>query len=549
MGIRPKHLARYKDIGLLMVKHARAGRLQDADDVLDGDGARKDADRLAADLESMGPTFVKLGQLLSTRADLLPPVYLKALSRLQENVTPFAFEDVERIVTDELGARLSNAFSTFDSEPIAAASLGQVHRAALRDGRLVAVKVQRPGIRAQIVDDMDAIERIAEFADAHTQTGRRYGFADMVGEFRRSLMAELDYRQEANNLRTLDANLADNTRVVVPQPIDDYCTEVVLTMEHVGGGSVRSLSPLAMTELDGPVLARDLFNAYLHQILIDGFFHADPHPGNVFVTDDGRLALLDLGMVARIDPDLQDRLIKLLLTVSEGRGKDAAEIAMELGQKLDGFDREAFTREAAALIARNQGSSMEDIHAGALVGELTRISGMNGLRLPSELTMLGKALLNLDEVARILDPTFDPNAAIQAESTELLRRKLIRSATPSNVMSAAMEAKEFAERLPGRVNKVIDTLAEGELSLNIKGIDEQDIMRGVQKLANRLTMGLVVAALVIGAALIMRVPTDTKLFGYPAVAIVLFLIAAFAALCILVSIFVSDLPQRRRRRR
>ena len=552
MSLTPKHLLRYKDLGLLLVKHGRAGLGERSanGEVLDPvtDDAKQDAERLAHDLEEMGPTYVKLGQVLSTRADLLPPVYLSALSRLQQKVKPFPFGDVEQIITEQLGVRLSNAFESFESKPMASASLGQVHRAVLRDGRPVAVKVQRPDIRAQIIDDMDAIENIAEFADTHTTAGRRYGFADMVSEFRRSLMAELDYRQEANNLVTLGTNLADRTAIVVPQPVPNYCTAVVLTMDYVEGRSIGDLSPLGRTDLDGQPLARELFSAYLQQILIDGFFHADPHPGNVLVTDDGRLALLDLGMVARVEPTMQDRLIKLLLAVSEGHGKDAADIAIDVGQKLEDYDGERFCREATELVTRNQGVAMGDVQAGALIGELTRISGTNGLRLPPELTMLGKALLNLDEVARVLDPTFDPNGAIQEESAALMRSKLLRSASPANIMSAAMEAKEFAERLPGRVNKVMDALAEGELTLNVQGIDEQDIMRGVQKLANRLTTGLVVAALVIGAALIMRVPTKTQIFGYPALAIVLFLMAAGAAAWLLISILLSDLPQRRRRR-
>jgi predicted unusual protein kinase regulating ubiquinone biosynthesis (AarF/ABC1/UbiB family) len=291
-----------------------------------------------------------------------------------------------------------------------------------------------------------------------------------------------------------------------------------------------------------------LFSAYLHQILIDGFFHADPHAGNVFVTDDQRLALLDLGMVARIDPAMQDRLIKLLLAVSQGNGGDAADIAIDIGRRLDHFDAEAFRHDATDLVGRNRGRRLRDVDAGSLVAELVRISGVNGLRLPPELTMLGKTLLNLDEVARILDPSFDPNEAIEAQTGELLRSRLLHTASPANIMSAAMEAKEFAERLPGRVNKVMDALAEGQLTLNVKGIDERDIMRSFQKLANRLVAGMVVAALVVGAALIMRVPTHTELLGYPAVAIVLFIIAAVAAISVLVSIVLSDLPQRRRRR-
>jgi len=547
MLLKPRHLGRYKDIGMLLVKHGRSGMGHTADP--ETDDARRDAEQLAGDLEDLGPTFVKLGQLLSTRADLLPAPYLDALSRLQDNVRPFGFDEVEAIVTSELGVRLSKAFASFDSAPLASASLGQVHRAELRDGRPVVVKVQRPNIRMQIVDDMDAIESIAEFADAHTEAGRRFGFVDMVAEFRRSLMSELDYRQEAANLETLRTNLADRPQIVVPKPIADYTTGVVLTMEYVAGRSVGSLGKLAAMEFDGAALADELFGAYLDQILVDGFFHADPHPGNVLVTDDGRLGLLDLGMVARVAPQMQDHLIKLLLAISQGNGQDAAAVAVVLGQKLDDYDGDRFGREAAALIQRNQGSTVADIQAGALVGELCRISGNCGLRLPPELTMLGKALMNLDEVARVLDPAFDPNAAIERQSSDLMRRKLAQAAAPGNVMAAAMEAKEFAEHFPGRVNKVMDALAEGEFKLKLQGVDEQAIMRGVQKLANRVTTGMVIASLVIGAALIMRIPTHTRLFGYPVIAIVLFLLAAASAAWLLVSIQLSDLPQRRHRRR
>jgi len=548
MSLRPKDLVRYKDLGLLLVKHGARARRDGDGEFLDTEDAEQDAEHLALDLEEMGPTFVKLGQLLSTRADLLPPAYLNALSRLQDKVEPFDFQDVERIVTEELGVKMSKAFESFDERPIASASLGQVHHAVLRSGRAVAVKVQRPDIRERIVDDMDAIERIAEFADSHTKAGRQFGFADMAREFRRSLMSELDYREEANNLRILARNLAGRERIVVPLPVDDYTTAHVLTMDYVPGRSIGSLSPAALADIDGPVLARELFSAYLDQILIDGFFHADPHPGNVFITDDGRLALLDLGMVARVDPDMQDRLIKLLLAITEGRGKEAADVAIDIGTKLDHYDGDNFVREATRLVGRNQSASISDIHAGALISEMTRVSGMNGLRLPPELTMLGKALLNLDEVVRALDPDFDPNAVIQAESADLMQRKLLHTVSPGNIMSAAMDAKEFAERLPGRVNKVMDALAEGELTLNIQGIDEANIMRGVQKLANRIAAALIVASLVIGAALIMRIPTQSRLFGYPALAIVMFLVAAAAGAWVLVSIFLSDLPQRRRRR-
>jgi predicted unusual protein kinase regulating ubiquinone biosynthesis (AarF/ABC1/UbiB family) len=541
--MRPAHLARYKDLGMLLVKHRHLAASVDGD--VDAAETAADAEALAAELEGMGPTFVKLGQLLSTRADLLPPAYLQALARLQDKVEPFGFAEVEEIVTRELGVRMSDGFRTFDHRPLAAASLGQVHRAELRDGRPVAVKVQRPDIRAQIVDDMDAIEEIAAFADGHTEAGRRLGFVDMVQEFRRSLLAELDYRQEAANLEALGENLQGHARIRVPQPVKDYSTDTVLTMDYISGRSIGAIGPLGLMEVDGPALAHALFSAYLDQILVHGLFHADPHPGNVLVTDDGDLALLDLGMVARTTSAMQDELLKLLLAISEGQGRAAADVAIAIGRPLDGFDPDRFRSEAAEVIGRTRGTTAGELQAGALVGELTQMAGQCGLRLPPELTMLGKALLNLDEVARKLDPDFDPNAAIQQEGGELMRKKLLQAATPAGVLGAALEAKEFAERLPGRVNQVMDALAEGQLTLNIQGIDEQDIMRSVQKLANRVAAAVVVASLVIGAALIMRIETSAQLFGYPALAIVLFLIAAAAGLWLLVSIQLSDLPQRR----
>jgi predicted unusual protein kinase regulating ubiquinone biosynthesis (AarF/ABC1/UbiB family) len=547
--IKASHLGRYKDIALLLAKHRGAvGRVSD-DGAVGDDQLEDDAAALAAELEEMGPTFVKLGQLLSTRGDLLPPAYLQALSRLQDDVEPLGFEEIERAVSVELGVRMSKAFESFDSKPIASASLGQVHRAVLRNGRRVAVKVQRPDIRAQIVDDMDAIEEIATMADEHTTIGRRMGFADMVAEYRTSLLAELDYRKEATNLRIIGANLTDHDRIVVPQPVDDYSTGTVLTMDYIEGRSVRSIGPLGQMDIDGPALAGALFSAYLDQTLVHGVFHADPHPGNVLVTDDGRLALIDLGQVGRISPDIQDHLIKLLLAIADGRGRDAADATIALGQRLEEFDADGFRREAVAMVERNQGQTVAEVQAGEVLAELTQIAADACLRLPSELTMLGKALLNLDEIARTLDPTFEPNVAIEAEAAGLMRRKLLQAASPGSVMSAAMEAKEFAELLPGRINQVMDALAAGTLTLNVQGIDERDIMRSVQKLANRVTAGVVVAALVIGAALIMRIDTDTKLFGYPALAIVMFLIAAAAAVVLLVSIQLSDLPQRRHRRR
>src|SRR5207302_8525825 len=405
------------------------------------------ADELADDLEKLGPTFVKLGQLLSTRVELMPRAYLEALTRLQDKVEPFGFEEVEKIVTAELGVRLSKAFLEFEATPIASASLGQVHRARLRDGRPVAVKVQRPNIREQMVDDLEALEEIAEFLDKHTELGKRYEFSRMLEELRKSLMRELDYRQEAHNLTVFREQMKSFDRLIVPAPITDYCTSRVLTMEYVPGKKITEMSPLARLEFDGEALAEQLFRAYLNQILVEGFFHADPHPGNVFITRDYRIALIDLGMVGRIMPRLQEDLLQLLLAISEGHGEDAAQIAIKIGQPRREFDQTEFTGRISEIVGQQKTATVEQMQVGRLVLEVTRCAAECQIRVPPELTMLGKTLLNLDQVGRALAPQFDPDASIRRNAAEILRQRVVKTLSPGNLFSGVLEVKDLLQRL------------------------------------------------------------------------------------------------------
>ena len=557
VSLKPTHLKRYKDIAVLLMKYGR-GDLAKGLDVGAGispgaapPGEKPKAEELTRDLERLGPTFVKVGQLLSTRADLLPVAYLEALARLQDRVEPFSFAEVERIVTEELGVRISKPFADFEATPLAAASLGQVHRATLRDGRPVAVKVQRPGIREQIVEDLEAFTEIAQLLDRHSEAGRLYQFEKMVEEFRKTLLRELDYRQEAQNLLTLRENLKEFDRIVVPTPVHDFTTSRVLTMDYVFGQKITSLSPLTRMEIDGAALAEELHKAYLKQIVIDGFFHADPHPGNVFLNDDGRLALLDLGMIGRISGTMQENLLKLLLAISEGHGEEAADRAAETGEKLDSFDEAEFRRRIAELVGLYQNATVEQIQIGRVVMELSRAAGEAGVRLPSELTMLGKTLLHLDEIARTLDPTFDPNASVRRNAAELLERRMRKSASPSNLYASLLEAKDFVEKLPGRVNKVLDILASNQLRLDVDAIDEGLLIDGLHKIANRIALGLILAALIVGAALLMQVPTSFRILGYPGLAILFFLAAALGGITLVVSILANDRtpPEKSKRRR
>ena len=550
LSLSPSHLRRYRDVVALLVKYGRGDLVKDSpivDDPLPHaatPSAPPEAAELATDLEKLGPTFVKLGQLLSTRADLVPVAYLEALSRLQDSVEPFSFNEVEAIVAVEIGARISKAFQEFEATPIAAASLGQVHRAVLRSGQPVVVKVQRPGVREVVAEDLDALAEIAAVLDAHTEAGRRFQFVQIVEELRKSLLRELDYRQEAANLRLMREKLADFRLLLIPAPIDDYTTGRVLTMEAVSGKKITKLSALGRLELDGPALAEELFRAYLHQILVLGVFHADPHPGNVFLTEDHRVALLDLGMVARIGPAMQDHLLKLLLAIADGQSDRAAEIAAKMGEPRDQFDELQFRRRIAELVAQQQNATVAQMQVGRVVLEVTQISADTGLRVPSELTMLGKTLLNLDLVGRTLHPDFDPNESIRRNGAAILQQRTRQSLSPGNLFAAMLEAKELLERLPSRLNQFLELVATNKLRMQVDTIDPDFLMAGLQKIANRIALGLILAALIVGAAMLMRVQTTFRILGYPGFAILFFLAASAGGLALVIQILRSDRPSK-----
>jgi predicted unusual protein kinase regulating ubiquinone biosynthesis (AarF/ABC1/UbiB family) len=546
ISLKTEHLKRYKDIAMLLMKYGRADLVKSAglDEAIEGmedeHAAPAKMDELASDIEKLGPTFIKLAQLLSTRADLLPQPYIDALTRLQDNVGPFPFTEVEEIVNTELGVRISKAFSEFESQPVAAASLGQVHRARMRDGRDVVVKVQRPGIRERMSQDLEVLGDIAAFLDSHTEAGRKYEFAPLLEEFRKSLLHELDYRLEARNLATFADNLREFDRIVVPHPVDDFTTSRVLTMEYIRGKKITSLSPLAKIDLDGYQLAEHLFQAYLQQILIDGFFHADPHPGNVFLTDDRRIALIDLGMVARVAPRFQENLIQLLLAISDGRGDETADMTIKMGEPKPNFDEKSFRRAVSDLVLQSQNAQLENIDAGRVVLRIQQIAGGCDFRLPPEFTMIAKTLLNLDQVVHTLDPKFDPNFAIRSYANVIMQRRMEKSLSAGNIYGTVLELKEFVEKLPNRVNQLIESVTTRGIRIEVDAIDERSLLTSLHKIANRITVGLVLAALLVSAALMMRVESSFTILGYPAIAIIFFLLAAIGALVLVFNILFVD---------
>ncbi|MDB4881419.1 MAG: hypothetical protein JWL95_185 [Gemmatimonadetes bacterium] len=534
-------------------------------------------------LVELGPAYVKLGQVLSTRPDLLPEPYIRELERLQDDVGPITLEEVEQTIESELGGRLSKLFEWFDPEPLGTASLGQVHAAELRGGREVIVKVQRPNIRASLADDLAFFHELAEFMASHTDVGTRVDVIGVIQQLERALADELDYRIEGRNAATFRKMLAEYPRLLVPKVIEAYTTERVLTMERVHGIKVNAVPPVTRIEHDFTPVADELTRAYLKGITIDGFFHADPHPGNVFVvlrgtknprtpaevvrenrreavrpaatamaqieveavaaanpepsSVDVRLALIDFGMTARLSAAMRDASTRLLMALGDHRGDDVATTLIEVGQPTSDFDRVGFTREIATLVARNLELTAGEVQAGRVLFDIIDLAFRSGLRLPAELTLLAKALFNLDGVTRVLDPSYTPLETIREFSNQIAVARAQRDMSPRRIYQIAMESGDLLAALPHRLDQITTRLANNDLSTKVDVPQLPSLIVALQKVANRIFSGLVLAGLLVASAMLLPYWRTLGTVG--------FVLAAALAVYIVLTIMVSDRKRER----
>jgi predicted unusual protein kinase regulating ubiquinone biosynthesis (AarF/ABC1/UbiB family) len=544
------NLSRYAQIGAFLLRYRKAGLFNglDLDAQEAGLGVDTDAippgqpEQFVDDLEALGPTFIKVGQALSTRPDMVPAPYLTALERMQDDVAPVPVAEVRVVIEEELGARIGTLFGSFDDQPLAAGSVAQVHAATLRDGREVVVKVQRPHIAQTLRQDLAILDKLAGAADRMTDMGRRYGFAEWVHELRHSLASEINFQLEADNLRRFATNLRDYPLLYVPQPIDDLTTTRVLTMDRVRGIKVTHIPPVRRLEHPLQDQARQLLQAYLDQVFVHGLVHADPHPGNVLLMDDQRLALFDLGMVARLTPHNRQRLLKLLLGAIDGNGDQVAEISRGMGTQLDDFQHVQYRHRVDQLVSGYVGSQDGDrsLSEGRLVLELTRVGAACGLRPPAELGILGKTLLNLEAVTTALDPSLETRRIVEEHLQQVLRRQALGSISPANLASEWMDVQELARHTPQHVAAILRTLAENRLRVRLDGLEESRMMESLQKIANRISTGLIIAALVIGASLTARMHGDPLLFGLPLLPTIFIIIAGLLGLSLVLSALRRD---------
>ncbi len=548
MSLLPENLERYKKVISFLLKYKNSDvfkSVQNNTQVFvtnnDEETYNEDqADQFVEDLKKMGPTYVKLGQTLSTRPDLLPDNYLKALITLQDDVEYIPFEEIKSIVEEEIGTKISKAFQNFEEKPIASASIGQVHKAILRSGKVVAVKVQRTGIRKKFIEELETLQEMANLAVKHTNVGKKYALDDVIEELKYILLNELDYTKEAQNLITLNKNLSKFDNIIVPLPVLDYSSSKVLTMDFVEGKKITNINPLLKTEINHEYLVDELLESYLKQVILDGFAHADPHPGNVYINSENKIILMDLGMVARFNPTLQDNIVKLLLATSNFDGNEVSNVLLNISKYDKSADISKFTKEINRLVLESQSKTAQHLQIGKLLIQMNKIAANNGVQISVELNILGKILLNMDQIVAFLSPNYDLQTAIKTKVKKLMKKKISRNSKPENFFTELIETKKFITKLPERLNLISERLANNELEIKIDAIDEQRLTDGFQKIANRITTGLIIAALIIGASFLMRIPSKYTILGYPSLAMILLMLATFFAFWFIIRVLIKD---------
>jgi ubiquinone biosynthesis protein len=500
MGARTARLRR----AVHVARVARRGRLfrvlREIGVVGSRPATREGAQNFRAALEELGTTYIKLGQLLSSRPDLLPDVYIEELERLVDEVPPVPFEPIAEILREDLEPDL---FVEIDERPLATASIAQIHRALLANGQEVAVKVRLPGVVERVEEDLDLIRSSARLLHRHSEAAQLVQVEALADELEVHLRAELDFEEEAHNAELIASFAATNPNLLVPKVIRPYVTKRVLLLELIHGAKVsdrNGLEPDRRGEL-----ARELFRFYVRQVTIEGVYHADPHRGNVLVTSDGRLALLDFGLLGRLDDDTRRNLALLLLALAQNRADDVADLILRLSLTTLSSDEPSFVHDIRRKLPRYHWRPLKEIRAGEALADLQRVSLQYGIRLPPSFALVGKTLSQADSIARILDPELDPVKLLEEDALTVMRQEAEHRLEPATFASYAFTQLDGVARLPRSIANVVDRLESGTIKVGVVPTDLGQFEHLLRTIANRVGAAMIVVGLLIASALMASV--------------------------------------------
>lgn len=506
----PRRWQRYREISRILLRHGFGSLLEMARPRRKlfrrpgPPGVPPPARHLCLALEELGPTFIKLGQILSTRPDLIPPAYVAELVRLQDRVAPFPFAEVRRQVEGELGAPLERLFATFEETPLAAASLSQVHAATLPTGEEVVVKVQRPGIEEVIALDLDILRRLAGLLERELPQAELYDPCGIVEEFAHTLNGELDFIREGRNAERFRRNFADFPYLYIPRVYWERSTRRVLTLERVRGIKIDDIAGLDSAGLDRHRVALHATEVVMQEVFEDGFFHADPHPGNFFVMPGEVIAAMDFGMVGRLSRKLREDLVRLLAVAVRLDTEGLVEQLLRMSLVEQGVDRAGLRQDLERLLQRYAGRPLKEIRAREIMEEAMPIAFRRRLRLPNELWLLGKMLGMLEGVGLQLDPDFDPFAVARPYARRFLEEIVSPAALGRRAGRSLGRWGELLLEMPERLLRVLQRLREGDLSLGWEMRRMERPLAALERLAFRLSLGILVAGLLVASALLLR---------------------------------------------
>lgn len=493
--------------------------------------------RLRLALEELGPTFIKLGQLLSTRPDLFSADIIAELEKLQDDVPEMPFATVRRIIEEEMDCPLGEAFDWVDEVPMAAASIGQVHRAAV-NGEQVVIKVMRPGIHQIVETDLEIMYGLARMARDRYKTDF-FDPVELVGEFARVMRRELDYTVEARNISRFRDNFASDPRIHIPRVYWDHTTSRLLTMEFIQGTKVNQKQELLRRGIDVAEIARRGARCFMQQIMIHGFFHGDPHPGNILIEDDGTIAFIDFGMVGRLDEEIMNDLAELFIAVIRQNVSGIVEGLRAIGMFSSTVNENELKNDIKEIIDRHYGRALKNIKIGNIISDILRLTHKHCIRMPVDFVLLGKALLTVEGIARELDPDFNVIEIAEPFARELLRRQY----RPDRLLQrAAGEGKEYAALLlglPAKLDTTLDRINQNELQVSFKHQGLEKLIIRLDIASNRLAFALIIAALVIGSSLIVQTNKGPALLGFPMIGVIGFIVAAVFGIWLVISILRS----------
>jgi ubiquinone biosynthesis protein len=515
----------YVDVveALHLWKPLRLGqRLLGASDVSDA----SKPERLRMLCETLGPTFIKFGQLLSTRPDLLPPEYLAELARLQDHAPIEAFATLRTILQEELPQPLTTLFSHIDPIPLAAASMAQVHRATLMTGQQVVIKIQRPRIAQVIAGDLELLRDLARLAERYLPELRPLHPSGVVEEFARTIARELDFRHELQNLERCAKNFADDSTVYIPTGNSALTTSRVLTMSYVKGLKISAREELLQAGLDPKVVAVNGANALLKQIFMHGFFQGDPHPGNLRVLEGNVIAILDYGMFGTIDAETREHLALLLLGVASRDADKIVRALVELEVVAPALDRRRLRREIAALVETYLAVPLEALNLSAMLQEVLRMVRQHGLQVPPDFLLLLRALSTAESIGRELDPEFNIMQHLQPFAEQLVLERYDPRYLLRKLGHSTQDIEELLVLLPAALSQIMQKLRRGEFHLGLEVQQLDRLIREFDTASNRLTLAIILAASSIGSALIMQTQMPPLFMGYPLFGMLGFVLSA-----------------------